>query len=107
MIEFTKSYKTADGQVFGTIEEAQVHEVELVLNDPGFSAGDNSKIAQFLVKHKTILVDVLTTTPNSKPKARSLHGGTKNRKKTVITDAATSLLATLNKSDLCSGTHDS
>jgi len=31
MIEFTKSYKTADGQVFGSLEMAQLHELETLL----------------------------------------------------------------------------
>ena len=103
MIEFTKSYKTADGQVFGSIEDAQQHEVETILLQlKGVSAGPvTSEIAGHILKNKAILIDVLTTTPNSKPKARTTHGGTKNRKKTgttatVITDAATSTTSTAN-----------
>ena len=95
MIEFTKSYKTQDGQVFGSIEEAQIHELSSVVGSIVCSTatGPNSKeIAKHLLKNKDILIDVLTTTPNSKPKARSSHGGTKNRKnRTVITDAATTV----------------
>lgn len=82
MIEFTKSYKTADGQVFGSIEDAQVHELSSLL-------GLANDISKTLVDKKVAVIDILTTTPNSKPKARSTHGGTKNRKKTVITNAAT------------------
>ena len=87
MIEFTKSYKTADGQVFGSIEDAQLHEIEVLFEKNPFETPKDA--AAIVVKNKTILIDVLTTTPNSKPKARTTHGGTKNRKKTVITDAAT------------------
>lgn len=106
MIEFTKSYKTADGQVFGSIEDAQVHEIETIFSKNPFSTAKEA--AAIVLKNKTVLIDVLTTTPNSKPKARATHGGTKARgKKTVITDAATSVLAQANTSDLCSGTHDS
>ena len=83
MIQFTKSYKTGDGQVFGTIEEAQTHELTLALKL------DVNAIKGIMDK-KDLVVDILTTTPNSKPKARSLNGGTKKRK-VVITDAATSV----------------
>jgi hypothetical protein len=106
MIEFTKSYKTADGQVFGSIEDAQAHEIENIFTKNPFSTAKEA--AAIVLKNKTVLIDVLTTTPNSKPKARATHGGTKQRtRKTVVTDAATSILAQSNQSDLCSGTHDS
>ena len=87
MIEFTKSYKTADGQVFGSIEDAQVHEVEVLFEKNPFDTPKDA--AAIVLKNKTVLIDILTTTPNSKPKARTTHGGTKTRKKSVITDAAT------------------
>lgn len=101
MIEFTKSYKTSDGEVFGTIEEAQQHDLELVFkklhtNLP-VAADKASDFALAVVTAKDEIIDILTTTPNSKPKARSSHGGTKNRKKTVITDAATTVVTTLNQ----------
>jgi hypothetical protein len=91
MIEFTKSYKTQDGQVFGSIGEAQIHELEILFNaENGYT--DSllpNKIAHHILSNKDFLIDVLTTTPNSKPKARTTHGGTKNRKRAVITDAVT------------------
>ena len=87
MIEFTKSYKTADGQVFGSIEEAQTHEITRIFEKNPFTTA--AEAAAIVLKNKTILIDILTTTPSSKPKARTTHGGTKNRKRTVVTDAAT------------------
>ena len=101
MIEFTKSYKTADGQVFGTIEKAQIHEIKSLFSKsfPDTERMDDiarEEIAHFLMDNKDILIDVLTTTPNSKPKARATHGGTKTRKKTVITDASTTLASSVN-----------
>lgn len=92
MIEFTKSYKTVDGEVFPTVEAAQKHAIGVTLNV-------NSEIAETIVKNKDKVVDILTTTANSKPKARKLHGGTKNRKKSVITDATTSVTSTTNAPD--------
>lgn len=91
MIEFTKSYKTADGQVFGSIEDAQAHEIEVLFEKNPFETPKDA--AAIVLKNKTILIDILTTTPNSKPKARATHGGTKNRKRTVITDATVSVPA--------------
>ncbi len=105
MIEFTKSFKTGDGKVFGTVEEAQVHEIEELLNQVITNSGGNEKWAKMnlndwanlILGNKGILVDILTTTPSSKPKARAIHGGTKKRgKKTLITDADMSLNAAAN-----------
>lgn len=92
MITFTKSYKTPDGQVHATLEEAQKHELEAV-----FNCFDKAiDIAKTIIENKDLIVDILTTTPNSKPKARSVNGGRKNRKPTVITDAAVSIGSTSN-----------
>lgn len=94
MIEFTKSYKTTDGEVFATIEEAKRHELIIALQKIDLPQGANismDDVATLVLTAQDEIVDILTMTPNSKPKARKLHGGTKNRKKTVITDAATSI----------------
>ena len=97
MIQFTKSYKTDDNQVFGTIEEAQKHELETLLHDKGVSKGEVPSVAKLLIDRKDIIVDILTMTPSSKPKARSIHGGTKKRpSKTVVTDANGSVTSTVN-----------
>ena len=95
MIEFTKSYKTADGQVFGSIEDAQTHEIEVLFEKNPFDTPHDA--AAIVLKNKTIFIDILTTTPNSKPKARATHGGTKTRKKSVITDATTSVTSAVNE----------
>lgn len=98
MIEFTKSYKTQDGQVFGTIEQAQTHELGQIFKqcNPTPSGQQQIDIARMVLEKKDIIIDILTTTPNSKPKARTTHGGTKNRKRTVVTDAKTSTTSVLN-----------
>jgi len=111
MIEFTKSYKTADGQVFGTIEDAQKHEIEEIFNNTRNSqtpslAGHGEEIANVILVNKHLLIDVLTTTPNSKPKARSIHGGTKTRKKTVVTDANISAATGVNVVSPDDGNHN-
>ena len=106
MITFTKSYKTSDGQVFGTIEQAQLHELQNALLNitipPAFGSGSGvtitESVAREILKKKDIIIDVLTTTQNSKPKARSVNGGTKKRK-LVITDADTSIRPSNSDSD--------
>ncbi len=105
MIEFTKSYKTGDGQVFGSIEDAQKHEVKTALN-LRTDANTADTIVAIIMDKKDVLIDILTMTPNSKPKARKIHGGTKNRKKTVITDAVTSVTSRTNV-DQDGGDHNS
>lgn len=101
MIEFTKSYKTTDGEVFATIEEAKRHELILAFKQINMGEGvlkDTffEDVATLVLTTQDEIIDILTMTPNSKPKARKLHGGTKNRKKTVITDATTSTLGAIN-----------
>jgi len=99
MIEFTKSYKTADGQVFATIEEAKRHELILALkqiNVPPASNLPYDDIATLVLTVQDEIVDILTMSPNSKPKARKINGGTKKRNKTVITDAALPLVGSPN-----------
>ena len=82
MIEKTSAFKTSDGQTFELIEEAQKHEIELlfegtvVSNAIGMSP---NSIAALLVERAEEVVDILTTGPNSLPKARKLHGGKKTR----------------------------
>lgn len=98
MITFSKSYKTSDNQVFGSIEEAQLHEIEtIIIKFPLFENNSATvpEIAKLIINNKDVIIDILTTTPNSKPKARAIHGGTKKRK-TVITDAAVSVDSMIN-----------
>ena len=97
MIQFTKSYKTSDDQIFGTIEEAQIHEIETLLYANAVSKTEVPSVAKLMLTKKDMVIDILTMSPNSKPKARSIHGGTKKRpSKTVITDANASVTAATN-----------
>ena len=87
MIAFTKSYKTTDGQVFSSIEEAQVHELVEFMNEKKFVNNPSEVIAKFILDNKVSIMDILTTTPNSRPKGRAIHGGTKKRSpKAVVAD---------------------
>ena len=88
MIEFTKSYKTSDGKLVETIEAAKQHELALVLakilGEDGKVSEEYEKLAQVLLKNKDAIMDVLTTTKSSKPKARAINGGTKKRTAKIV-----------------------
>lgn len=82
MIEFIKSFAVSDGRVFANIKQAQQEEILLVIfKDSAQDATDVQRsIAEQLVVHAEQIVDILSTTPTSKLKARALHGGRKPRK---------------------------
>lgn len=76
MIEFTKAYKTTSGQTFESIEAAQEAELQGILAG---SEGSTGTVAKRIVEKSDQIIDVLTTTAKSKPKARRINGGTKKR----------------------------
>lgn len=71
MIQFVNAFATNDGKVHQTLEEAQIHELSEI-------AGRDAATA--LVKEKERVIDILTTTKTSRPKARKINGGRKARK---------------------------
>ena len=90
MIEFIKSYACSDGNVFATLKCAQEHELVLLLTpeiEAILAAGAPNvppiAAARAITKHADKVVDILTTTAKSRPKARRAHGGRKPRKKRV------------------------
>ena len=90
MITRTQSFQTSNGQVFGTIEEAQRHELAVWIKALGYSDDESVTLAASMQKDAAKLVDTLTTTATSKPKARRVNGGTKKRKGTETTTPAPS-----------------
>lgn len=92
MIERTQSFKVGD-QSFLTLGEAQKYELGHLMPH----AFNTVEIAIWILENKVAILDILTMTPTSKPKARKVHGGTKKR--TVITDAATNVTSTSNTPD--------
>lgn len=77
MIEFTKAYKASTGETYATLEEAQRKELSGLLGIP-FGAADSP--LEKILSNKEKVVDILSTTPTSKPRARSINGGRKKRK---------------------------
>lgn len=78
MIERTNAFKVGD-KGFLTLADAQKYElVELARQVDGIVQPET--VADWLLAHKDKVLDILTTTSTSKPKARRINGGTKMRK---------------------------
>lgn len=84
MITKVNAYQSSDGTAHSSLEEAQRHELKNLLAEKiGWVIGseDLDKATTAVIKNAEAIIDILTTTPNSKPKARKINGGTKKRKK--------------------------
>lgn len=89
MIEFVKAFKTSSG-VFNTLEEAQAEELRQLLAP----AADEKPLkaeeaAEILIANASKVLDILTTTKDSRPKARKVNGGSKTRRPKVISASET------------------
>lgn len=73
MITRTQAYVTSDNQTFADLNAAIGHELGIVLNI------DAEAVIQALLTNRDKVIDLLTTTPSSKAKARRVNGGTKKR----------------------------
>lgn len=84
MIAKTKAY-ISDGKVFPTLEAAQANELTslIISNCVGTQMEKSLETVEFFVdvimSDKDKIVDILTTKASSKPRARSINGGKKNR----------------------------
>lgn len=80
MIERTNAFKVGD-KSFLTLADAQKHELQTLISSQqypdGFTVGD---VVEWVASNKSKILDILTTTATSKPKARKINGGTKVRK---------------------------
>lgn len=94
MILRVTAFKSSDGKTFESLEEVQKHEIEIILNSAPITneAIDESRHAQIvanvcaaILNHKEKILDILTTGPRSKPKARSINGGTRKRTPRIVT----------------------
>lgn len=79
MITNTKAFLTSDNKTHATLEDAQRHELD-TLWDENEKAQPTQTVAVWLLANKDKIVDILTTTAASKPRARKVNGGTKKRK---------------------------
>lgn len=88
-IEFAKSYKTSDGMCHATLTEAQRHELYILLKDSlaGFERFED--LLADLVEKSGPIVNILTMTERSRPKAR----GSKKPRKNRVTEPTTTTAA--------------
>lgn len=77
MIEHTKAYKVGEN-TFSTLELAQRYELETMLK--GTTDLSLQSVCAWIVDNGDKVMDVLTTGPRSKPRARKINGGAKTRK---------------------------
>lgn len=77
MIEYRRCYVSGN-QVFPTLEAAQVAELDAIL-----PAG----AGQVVIENRDKVLDILTTTDASRPKARSINGGKKRKPKDQVQPA--------------------
>lgn len=82
MITKVNAYQSSDGTAHSSLEEAQKFEIFNILKSGGKWADEVlDEVADAIMDNAEAIVDILTTTPSSKPKARKINGGTKKRKK--------------------------
>lgn len=70
MISFARSYQTEDGTCYASLEDAQVVEVMQILKLEG-DAGE--RVGREIVGKKAELVNILTITDSSRPRARGVR----------------------------------
>lgn len=80
MIQITKSFQTSDGAMWASVEDAKRHELETLFPSQSEGGYHASAIAHTIWEHSNKIIDILTTTEKSKPKARKINGATKTRK---------------------------
>lgn len=80
-MKFTKSIQTSDLKLFGSLEEAQKHELTLLFDPSGDKEqADFQAIAETLLAKQEQVIDILTTTERSRPSSRKINGATRKRK---------------------------
>lgn len=89
MIEKTTGYRIGD-KLFTTLDEAKsAGLIELCKASNGFANESAcSDVADFILAHQGAILDILTTGPKSKPKARAINGSTRKprKPKTTLSD---------------------
>jgi hypothetical protein len=86
MISKTNAFTDSNGGVHISLEDAQIAELVILINGHYKTAPPENEqaiangLCRLLVGNRSVVVDILTTTPDSRPKARKVNGGTKKRK---------------------------
>lgn len=86
-ITFMKSYLACDGKCYPTITEAQEVEIEALLSKASSGKDElvlDARMPAFIVSNKDAIVNILTLTDSSRPRARGVK---RPRKPKVAVDA--------------------
>ena len=68
-------------EVFPSLEEAQKCDLKKLVPDDFLAVGDaKEKVADWMLKNSVAIVDILTTTPSSRSKARKANGAKRAKK---------------------------
>ena len=84
MITFQKAYVVGD-KVYATLEEAQRAEIKRLAADTFGSTMTVEDWCHLVVDQKESVMNILTTTDKSRPRARKVNGGRKPRNVTKLT----------------------
>lgn len=85
MIERIQAYKASDGTVFASMEDVQIHALNLLLTPEGEPTSVAvAALSKLVVSSRDKVLDILTTGPKALPKARAINGGTKKKKVAML-----------------------
>ena len=79
MITKTQAYKSSDGMLFSTLEDAKFRSLFVLFNDLQDSPGQNDAIVKRILEKEAQLLDILTTKSRSRPARRSVNGFKRQR----------------------------
>lgn len=78
MITKALAFQTSDGQTHASLAAAQSHEMQILLESLVMTESTpNEDVANWIISNCDKLIDILTTKPTSKVRARKINGGTK------------------------------
>lgn len=72
-----KAIETTDGQIFKSVEEAQKHELCIIISKVPNEDRIDIKIADALLESRELVVSILTMKASSHPAARKANGATR------------------------------
>lgn len=73
MIEFSRSYRTSDGKCYATLGEAQATELMMLLKKTiGEPDESLNAFADAILANKDDIIEILTLSDSSRPKARGV-----------------------------------
>lgn len=92
MIEIVKGpFFAVNGEFCKTLKEAQRKELLVLLFDKHPSNPEQGVICDLLIEESARVVDILTMTKRSLPKARKINGGSKKRATALQKQLATAM----------------